>query len=444
MNQPKIRVGILENQSSINFTINGQFILNDSIRLNDQKLVATADGSKIILKDENQVILRNNKFKFVAAVNSEGKRSRFEIENVVIGIDFHWEQREREIFQGDFSIVNVGGKLTLINEIEVEKYLQSVISSEMNSDSPFEYLKAHAIISRSWLLAQMDKKRNKNSNQEMVISENEKIIWLDKTDHEIFDVCADDHCQRYQGLTRLRNNQAVQAVKETSGIVLMYGDEICDARYSKCCGGITEEFQNVWNDEFKPYLKSVYDTENRNALLPQSEDEIVQFIKSSGDFYCNTKDENLLKHVLNDFDLTTKDFFRWKIEIKQLALKTLFEIKLGIDFGEIKALIPLERGKSGRIKKLKIVGTKKEFVIGKELEIRRTLSENHLYSSAFVVEPVYKEGSEIPSKFILHGAGWGHGVGFCQIGGAVMASKGKTYEEILKHYFTDVDLKKIY
>lgn len=446
MNQPKIRVGILENQNSINFTIYGQFILNDSLRLKDKKLVATADGSKIILKDENQVILRNDKFKFVAAVNNNGeaKRTRFEIENVLIGIDFHWEQKEREVFEGDFSIINVGGKLTLINEIEVEKYLQSVISSEMNTESPYEYLKAHAIISRSWLLAQLGKRNRKTSHQGMIISENEKIVWLDKTDHEFFDVCADDHCQRYQGLTRLRNNQAVQAVKVTSGIVLMYGDDICDARYSKCCGGITEEFQNVWEDEFRPYLKSVYDSENRNSLLPENEEQIVQFIRSSGDFYCNTKDENLLKNVLNDFDLITKDFFRWKVEIKQLALKTLFEIKLGIDFGEIKELIPLERGRSGRIKKLKIVGTKKEFVIGKELEIRRTLSEKHLYSSAFVVEPVYKEGSEIPYKFILHGAGWGHGVGFCQIGGAVMASKGKTYEEILKHYFTDVDLKKIY
>ena len=447
MNQPKIKVGILENQDFISFKIYGDYVLNEKLKINNKKLKAYPNGSKILLKEGDAIIFADTILNFSPVKGNhkiEDARYKFEVENVVIGIDFHWEQKEREIFEGSFSIINKNGKLTLINELDVERYLQSVISSEMNSESPFEYLKAHSIVSRSWLLAQLNAKKNIKIESKFQLTEDEKIIWYDKTKHEDFDVCADDHCQRYQGLTRMRSNRALDAVRETFGIVLFYNDEICDTRYSKSCGGITEEFQNVWQDVYYPYLKSVYDSENQDQPYPQTEEEFEKFIKSKPDAYCNTEDVELLKNVLNEFDLITKDFFRWKIEIKQIALKTLLEIKLGIDFGEIKNLIPLERGKSGRIKKLKIVGTKKEYTIGKELEIRRALSEKHLYSSAFVVEPVYKEGSEIPCKFILYGAGWGHGVGFCQIGGAVMASKGKNFEEILKHYFPGAELKKIY
>lgn len=448
MNQPIIKVGILQNQNSISFKVTGGFILNDKIKLTNGKFIAFPNGSKILLKENDQVVFASETLKFIPLKenkNQEDAKYSFEVENVLIGIDFHWEQREREIFEGTFYIKNKNGKLFLINEIAVERYLQSVVSSEMNAESPYEYLKAHSIISRSWLLAQLENRSSHNKVEaQFQISEKERIVWYDKTEHEDFDVCADDHCQRYQGLTRLRNNAALDAVKDTSGIVLMYEDKICDTRYSKCCGGITEEFQNVWQDHYRPYLRSIRDTENQIEKLPETEEEIAKFIKSNPDAYCNTQDEELLKRVLNDFDLITKDFYRWRIEIKQLALKTLLEIKLKIDLGEIKALVPLERGKSGRIKKLKIVGSKKEFTIGKELEIRRALSEKHLYSSAFTVEPVYKEGNDIPCKFILHGAGWGHGVGFCQIGGAVMASKGKNYEEILKHYFPGSELKKIY
>lgn len=447
MKQPRIRVGILEDQDFISFKIYGDYVLNDKLKINNKKLKAYPNGSKILLKEGETIVFSDVTLNFSPVKNNqkiEDALYKFEVENVVIGIDFHWEQKEREVFEGSFSIINKNGKLTLINELDVERYLQSVISSEMNSESPFEYLKAHSIISRSWLLAQLNVRKNDKTESKSQITENERIVWHDKTKHEDFDVCADDHCQRYQGLTRLRTNKALEAVKDTYGIILTYNGEICDTRYSKCCGGITEEFQNVWQDVYHPYLKSVYDSENQNKPFPQTEGEFEQFIKSKPDAFCNTEDVELLKNVLNEFDLITEDFFRWKIEIKQLALKTLLEIKLGIDFGEIKNLIPIERGKSGRIKKLKIVGTKREFIVGKELEIRRALSEKHLYSSAFVVEPVYKEGNEIPHKFILYGAGWGHGVGFCQIGGAVMASKGKSYEEILKHYFPGAELKKIY
>ncbi|MEJ5306112.1 MAG: SpoIID/LytB domain-containing protein [Ignavibacteria bacterium] len=447
MNPPKIKVGILENQDSISFKIHGDYILNDKLKLKQKSLKAYANGSKILLKENDNIIFSDTVLNFNPVRQNnriEEAVYKFEVENVVIGIDFHWEQKEREYFEGSFLIINKNGKLTLINELDIERYLQSVISSEMNSESPLEYLKAHSIVSRSWLLAQLNSNKNDKLENKFHISDDEKIVWYDKSAHEDFDVCADDHCQRYQGLTRVRSNTALDAVRETYGIVLTYNDEICDTRYSKSCGGITEEFQNVWQDIYYPYLKSVYDSENQDKPFPQTEKEFEEFIKSNTEAYCNTNDEDLLKRVLNNFDLMTKDFFRWKIEIKQLALKTLLEIKLGIDFGEIKNLIPLERGKSGRIKKLKIVGTKKEFTIGKELEIRRALSEKHLYSSAFVVEPVYKEGNDIPCKFILYGAGWGHGVGFCQIGGAVMASKGKNFEEILKHYFPGAELKKIY
>jgi SpoIID/LytB domain protein len=447
MNSPKIKVGILTNQNSLSFYVYGDYILNEKLKLKDKKLTAVPNGSKIILKENDRIIFSDQELKFIPVQGNdkiEEAKYKFEVENVVIGIDFHWEQKERETFEGSFSIINKNGKLSLINEIEVERYLQSVISSEMNSESPFEYLKAHSIVSRSWLLAQLNTKINGRLESNFQITESEKIIWYDKIEHEDFDVCADDHCQRYQGLTRLYNTRALDAVRETYGMVLTYNDQICDTRYSKSCGGITEEFQNVWQDVYFPYLKSVYDSENQDQDFPQTEEEFKKFIKSNPEAYCNTNDEELLKKVLNDFDLNTKDFFRWKIEIKQLALKTLLAIKLGIDFGEIINLIPLERGKSGRIKKLKIIGTKKEFTIGKELEIRRALSEKHLYSSAFVIEPVYKEGNEIPCKFILYGAGWGHGVGFCQIGGAVMAAQGKSFEEILKHYFPDAELKKIY
>lgn len=448
MTQPFIKIGILQNQSSITFRIYGDYILNDRLKIADKKFTAVPNSKNILLKENDQLIYVDDKLKFVplrSNKNIEDAKYKFEVENVLIGIDFHWEQKEKESFEGIFKIINVGGKLTLINEIEVERYLQSVISSEMNSESPLEYLKAHSVVSRSWLLAQLEARKSVDKEEtQFRINEFEKIVWYDKTEHDSFDVCADDHCQRYQGLTRLRSNAALDAVKETFGMVLVYEDKICDTRYSKSCGGISEEFQNVWQDVYHPYLRAIRDAENKNEKFPETEEEFEKFIKSNPDAYCNTTDENLLRRVLNDFDLITKDFYRWKVEIKQLALKTLLEIKLGIDFGEIKALIPLERGKSGRIKKLKIVGTKREFTIGKELEIRRALSEKHLYSSAFVVEPVYKEGSDIPCKFILHGAGWGHGVGFCQIGGAVMASKGKTFKEILEHYFPGAELKKIY
>lgn len=442
MKEPTIKVGILVDQNEISFKLHGYFLLNKKIKLSGKSLKAQANGRSIILKDNNSILFQEDSLLFEPI---KQKETKFEVENVTIGINFHWEQKENEIFEGNFLIINRNKKLTLINEISVEKYLQSVISSEMNSDSPYEYLKAHSIISRSWLLAQLDKSKKQLNVNSAIITENEHIIWYDRSNHTDFDVCADDHCQRYQGITKIRKNNVYKAVEETSGLVLVYNDEICDTRFSKCCGGLLEEYENVWDDTKHPYLVTLFDGESKDSFLyPKTEEEFINFIKSNPKAYCNTNDTNLLRTILHEYDQTTTDFFRWKVEIKQLALKTLLQIKLGIDFCEIKQLIPLERGKSGRIKKLKIIGTKKELTIGKELEIRRILSEKHLYSSAFFVEYVYKNNPEIPYKFILHGAGWGHGVGFCQIGGAVMASKGKKYDEILFHYFPNTLLKKLY
>jgi SpoIID/LytB domain protein len=299
----------------------------------------------------------------------------------------------------------------------VERYLTSVISSEMSATASKEFLKAHAVISRSWLLAQMEKRKQLDNGATAFFSfikkDDELIRWYDREDHTIFDVCADDHCQRYQGITKQSSPAVEQAISETRGQILTYGDEICDARFSKCCGGETEEFQYCWEDTPKPYLVSFHDP------------------------YCDTHDEKILSQVLNDYDQETPDFYRWTVEYTQEALSELVNRKLKDDFGQITDLIPLERGKSGRIWKLKIVGTKKTFTIGKELEIRRALSESHLLSSAFEVE-------KTPSGYRLNGRGWGHGVGLCQIGAVGMALKGHSYQEILKHYYPNFKVVKVY
>ena len=357
----------------------------------------------------------------------ESDGAEFELENVVIGVGFHWERHENQRFKGTLELMkNADGTTTAVNILPVEEYLQSVISSEMSAHASLELLKAHAVISRSWLLAQMS---HKNSVPEPRYSgENmcgRVIKWYDHDDHTGFDVCADDHCQRYQGITRAGNTSVAEAVRATSGQILVYGNEICDARFSKCCGGVTEEFQYCWEDTPKPYLVSVRDC------------------GADGHDFCDTSDRDILAQVLNDYDRETPDFYRWHVEYTQDELSQLINGNMKDDFGSIVDLVPLERGKSGRISRLKIVGTKKTFTIGKELEIRRTLSRTHLYSSAFEVERMdVKDG--IPLHFTLHGTGWGHGVGLCQIGAAVMGARGYKYDSILLHYYRGAEIKKIY
>ena len=369
--------------------------------------------------------------------------SSFTLKDVVIGINFHWERKEDQRFRGALEFIVEGEFITAVNIIKIEDYLTSVISSEMSSTASQELLKAHAVISRSWLLAQIEKNKTvtiKERNSTFVENNAELIKWYDREDHANFDVCADDHCQRYQGISRAFENigNVKQAIESTRGQILVSNDEICDTRYSKCCGGIVEEFQNCWDDIKYPYLAKLRDSD-KDANQPDltNNHEALIWINERPEAFCNTTDKKILSQVLNNYDQETTDFYRWSVDYSQEELSELVSERSGIDFGTIEDLIPIERGTSGRIVKLKIIGTKKTMTIGKELEIRKYLSKSHLYSSAFYVEK--KE-----NRFVLHGAGWGHGVGLCQIGAAVMGEKGYKYDEILKHYYIGAEIKKLY
>ena len=403
--EPNVSVGIVSAEK-IAFTLNASYTAKGE----------TLTGNQEVEFCEGGILWRGNQYRELTFTPQSDEAS-FSLHDVTIGVNFHWERKETQVFSGTLRLVVEADKIVAINELPVERYLTSVISSEMSATASKEFLKAHAVISRSWLLAQMEKRKQLDNGGGAFFSfikkDDELIRWYDREDHTIFDVCADDHCQRYQGITKQSSPAVEQAISETRGQILAYGDEICDARFSKCCGGETEEFQYCWEDTPKPYLVSFHDP------------------------YCNTNDKNILAQVLNDYDQETIDFYRWTVEYTQEELSELINRKLKDDFGTITDLIPVERGKSGRIWKLKIVGTKKTFSIGKELEIRRALSETHLLSSAFDVE---KQGD----RFILHGKGWGHGVGMCQIGAAVMGEQGKTYDEILLFYYRNAEIQKLY
>ena len=403
--QPSVTVGIVSGQK-IHFSLNGAYTAKGEIIKGDQTVEFSEGG----------ILWNGNQYRELT-FTPQSSQSSFSLYDVTIGVNFHWERKETQVFLGTLRLVVESDKIIAINELPVESYLASVISSEMKATAGLELLKAHAVISRSWLLAQM-KRREENKEQKngffsFIKKDDELIRWYDREDHTIFDVCADDHCQRYQGITKQTNRAVEQALRATRGQILCNGDEICDARFSKCCGGVTEEFQYCWEDTPKPYLVSVEDP------------------------FCNTHDKAVLSQVLNDYDQETNDFYRWTVEYTTEEISNLINEKLKDDFGTITDLIPLERGKSGRIWKLKIVGTKKTFTIGKELEIRRALSESHLYSSAFDVE-------KTATGFRLNGKGWGHGVGLCQIGAAVMGQQGYRYDEILLHYYRGAEIKKIY
>ena len=403
--QPNVTVGIVSGQK-IEFSLNAPYTAKGE----------TIEGRQTVEFSEGGILWNGNQYRELTFTPSSADAS-FSLFDVTIGVNFHWERKETQTFLGTLRLVVESDQITAINELPVEKYLASVISSEMKATAGLELLKAHAVISRSWLLAQMrrreDSQEQKNDFFSFIKKDDELIRWYDREDHTIFDVCADDHCQRYQGITRQTSKNVEQALKATRGQILCYGDDICDARFSKCCGGVTEEFQYCWEDTPKPYLVSVEDP------------------------FCNTNDKEVLAQVLNDYDQETNDFYRWTVEYSVDEISDLVREKLKDDFGTITDLIPLERGKSGRIWKLKIVGTKKTFTIGKELEIRRALSESHLYSSAFDVEKTEK-------GFRLNGKGWGHGVGLCQIGAAVMGHQGYKYDAILLHYYRNAEIKRIY
>ena len=452
--EPLVKVGILSGQK-ISFTLNAPYTAKGE----------TLEGEQNVEFSEGGILWRGNQYRELT-FRPQTEEASFSLHDVTIGANFHWERKQTQAFNGQLQLVVESDKITAINIIHVEKYLASVISSEMSATSSVELLKAHAVISRSWLLAQMEKraklKDGANSFFSFVKKDDEIIRWYDREDHTIFDVCADDHCQRYQGITNAGNSAVEEAVKATRGQVLTHESEICDARFSKCCGGLTEEFQYCWENTPKPYLLSVVDGGGIKSeeLRIKSEELRIKseetgffdrWIRTSPASFCNTTDKAVLKQVLNDYDQETPDFYRWRVEYTQEELSRLIAEKTKDDFGYIIDLIPVERGKSGRICRLKIIGTKKTLTIGKELEIRRTLSDTHLYSSAFVVDKHYAEGlapedraTAVPVRFTIIGAGWGHGVGLCQIGAAVMGEKGYPYDKILLHYYSGAEIKKFY
>ena len=405
-------------------------------------------GKQVVELSEGRILWENN-FYDELLFEPNDTQSSFTLEDVTIGVNFHWERKEAQTFLGKLRFIVEDNNICAINELPVETYLISVISSEMRATSSLELLKAHAVISRSWLLAQMEQRKAENNNavkQPSLFKTDEEIVrWYDREDHKHFDVCADDHCQRYQGITKAANKHVVEAIKQTAGEILTSHGEICDARYSKCCGGAVEEFQYCWENIKKPYLQALPDTMPDTTSLPNLTNEAVarQWILSSPNAFCNTTDQKVLSQVLNDFDQETTDFYRWTQIYSQAEVKQLLEEKLAMQFGDIIDLIPMERGKSGRIYRLKIIGTQRTLIIGKELEIRRALSKSHLYSSAFVIEKVdIKDG--VPQQFIIKGAGWGHGVGLCQIGAAMMGVQGYRYDEILLHYYKSAEITKAY
>jgi len=440
--EPRIKVGILQGRKEVRGCFNGRFLVHSNLNMNGT-FCAKADGKHVVLLDASgKDVVRAE---VIRCLSQDG--STFTLSDVTIGISFHWERKQQQTFQSDMILIPCENEtLIAINEILLEDYLTSVVSSEMNASAPLEFLKAHAITSRSWLLAMLNRPRHlQSANQAMPspIPEGDTFIhWYDRIDHTLFDVCADDHCQRYQGISRLISGNATKAVDATRGILLTYNGAVCDARYHKACGGLTENFENAWEDTPIPYLTAVSDSETPYPAI-RSEDEAEKWIGFFPKVYCNINEREDLQHILPAFDLETTDFFRWQVVYTHTEIEEILKEKSGIDFGRVFRLVPMERSQSGRIIRLKIEGSKRTITVGKELEIRRWLSRSHLYSSAFVVSVTY-DTTGLPSTFTLNGAGWGHGVGLCQIGAAVMATKGFSAEAILQHYFHGAELRKWY
>ena len=444
--EPLISVGILSDKE-IKFELYGEYSSYGFKHMFSGRFEAELVNDIIVCKGDKDKIEITDEIIFEP---QEPLNESFLIRDVVIGVTFHWERKERQRFTHSLKLIKDNGKITAINIVPIEKYLMSVISSEMSSKCSMQMLKATAIVSRSWLLAQIEKSKiikSKHTNYKSGYhTDTEMIKWYDREDHKLFDVCADDHCQRYQGVTKMTSDAVRKAVEQTAGIVLLENNKILDARFSKSCGGISESFENVWEPVKHPCLSAVYDYKFISDDFDDDfskENNAVDWIKKCPPAFCNTADPKILNQILLDYDQETKNFYRWKVEYSQAQLSGLIKRKTGIDFGLIKDLIPVERGLSSRLIRLKIVGTIKTVTIGKELEIRRALSESHLYSSAFFVEKT-GDVDGVPEKFTLYGAGWGHGVGLCQIGAAVMAEQGYQFDEIVTHYFKDAKLKKIY
>jgi SpoIID/LytB domain protein len=441
MQEPEIKVGVIEGVRELKGRFNGLFRLQGGRMFTGFFSVRMSEDRLIFADQQGAQIDRQQELRF-----RPEKGATFSLTDVTIGIRFHWERKQEQTFQGDLRLSAAGGALMVVNRLHLEDYLASVVSSEMSAAAPLEMLKAHAVASRSWLMAML-MRRGKTvdpgaDRREASEQTGEIVRWYGREDHTRFDVCADDHCQRYQGITTIITGQAAQAVRSTRGVFLVHAHAICDARYHKACGGRTDNFENTWEEIPVPYLSSVTDADISHEPV-DTEAVAQEWVRTRPDAYCNTADEPLLRRVLPDFDQETADFFRWRVTYGREELEAILRKKSGIDFGSLQDLVPLNRGPSGRIMRLRIEGSKTTITVGKELEIRRWLSPSHLYSSAFCVS-VERDASGLPVRFMLDGAGWGHGVGMCQIGAAVMAEKGHKAEAILKHYFRGAELKKLY
>ncbi len=438
---PQVRVGIM-NEPMLDVVFNGEYRVGGAACTGEHHMTC-ADG---------QVLWNGQRYGELLFEPVDADAASFTLKAVTIGVSFHWKRQEDQTFKGALHIIVENDKLTPVNVLSVEDYLLSVISSEMSANASLELLKAHAVISRSWLLAQIHTEETVHRAEchpdepgEMMDTPDEQVKWWDRDDHVNFDVCADDHCQRYQGITRATTDKVAKAISATWGQVLMQGGALCDARFSKSCGGVMEEFENCWEPHHHDYLQARRDGKDE-ADFPDltREDNAAEWILSSPSAFCNTRDPEILSQVLNDYDQETKDFYRWKVEYGQAELAALIRQRTGIDYGRIRDLQPVARGTSGRLYRLRIVGEKRERIIGKELTIRYALSPSCLYSSAFVVEKHDVDADGYPAKFVLRGAGWGHGVGLCQIGAAVMGAQGYDYKQILLHYFVGASIEKRY
>lgn len=437
--EPKIKVALLQNQQTARINLNGEFIFSAGGIISG-KFTAHCSAGYVYLNNSSGTQIEKQKEIFLLA--QEG--ATFTVPDIKIGIDFHWQQNQEQTFCGDLAFSAFGNNsFNLINIISLEDYLASVISSEMSATAPLEFLKAQAVVARSWLVAMLERKKSSSILPEKkAVSKNEFITWQDVNDHQFFDVCADDHCQRYQGITRILSANVAAAIEDTRGLFLVSDKEICDARYYKCCGGQTDVFSSAWQDVSVPYLCTI--TDNAEAKPPiLSEKDAAAWLRSKPPAYCNTSDKEILRRILPSFDRETLAFYRWQVIYTRQDLEEIIRKKSGLDVGRLENLIPIARGPSGRIYKLKIEGSKKTVIIGKELEIRRWLSPSHLLSSAFVVS-AEREADGTVMRFIFDGGGWGHGVGLCQIGAAVMADKGFKVKDILAHYFTGTKLQKLY
>lgn len=437
-NVPQVKVGIM-NEPVIDFVLNSEYKVDGMVQSGSQR-AECCDG---------KVLWNGKTYDELLFEPQDVANGSFTLVGVTIGVNFHWERKENQSFRGALKLIVEHGKLTTVNILSVEEYLLSVISSEMSATASLELLKAHAVISRSWLLAQIDKNKklaqSDTQYQTTEQSDDEYIRWYDREDHVNFDVCADDHCQRYQGITRESTDTVRQAIDATFGQVLTYDGELCDARFSKCCGGVYEEFENCWEPKHYPYLVAKLDDKDEDNFPDLTKESAAEeWILTKPKAFCNTTDAKILSQVLNNYDQETQDFYRWRVVYTQDEIKELIKNRSGVDYGKIKDLQPVARGTSARLYKLKIVGEKLTRTIGKELEIRRTLSPSHLYSSAFIVERHDVDADGYPAKFVLRGAGWGHGVGLCQIGAAVMGEQGYNYKEILLHYFINAQITTLY